>query len=140
MKSFIGIGVFLVLLSCASCTADRHDRAAQAGRPASSPTRVVTVGGTVTSQDFCSQLKHDGALDAAIDKQGYVVYTIDTNAIDKQGYVVYTIDTKMDQVRPGDAARLARTVLDKAEASGVKVAGCRVVDEFTGQVVAQCAP
>ena len=125
MKSFIGIGVFLALLSCASCTADRHDRAAQAGRPASSPTRVVTVGGTVTSQDFCSQLKHDGALDAAIDKQGYVVYTI---------------DTKMDQVRPGDAARLARTVLDKAEASGVKVTGCRVVDEFTGQVVAQCAP
>ena len=125
MKSFIGIGVFLVLLSCASCTADRHDRAAQAGRPASSPTRVVTAGGTVTSQDFCSRLKHDGALDAAIDKQGYVVYTI---------------DTQMDQVRPGDAARLARTVLDKAEASGVKVAGCRVVDEFTGQVVAQCAP
>lgn len=125
MKSFIGIGVFLVLLSCASCTADRHDRAAQTGRPASSPTRVVTVGGTVTSQDFCSQLKHDGALDAAIDKQGYVVYTI---------------DTKMDQVGPGDAARLARTVLDKAEASGVKVAGCRVVDEFTGQVVAQCTP
>ena len=125
MKSFIGIGVFLVLLSCASCTADRHDRAAQAGRPASSHTRVVTVGGTVTSQDFCSRLKHDGALDAAIDKQGYVVYTI---------------DTMMDQVRPGDAARLARTVLDKAEASGVKVAGCRVVDEFTGQVVAQCAP
>lgn len=125
MKSFIGIGILLLLLGCASCTADKQDRAAQAGRPASSSTRVVTAGNTVTPHDFCGRLRHDGALDAAIDKQGYVVYTI---------------DTKIDQVRPGDAARLARTVLDKAEASGVKVAGCRVVDEFTGQVVAQCRP
>ncbi len=125
VKACVYVSALLVLLGGVSCSGGKQERPAQAGQPAASSTRIVTAGSAVNPRDFCSQLKHDGALDAYVDKQGYVVYTV---------------DTKMDQVRPGDASRLAREVLDKAEASGVKLAGCRVVDEFSGQVLAQCRP
>ncbi len=94
--------------------------------PATSETSIVTATDSVmTPQRFCQQLEHDGALAATIDGEGYVVYTV---------------DTKMDQMRPGDADRLARTVYDKAEAAGVKIPGTRVYDQFTSQVLSQYNP
>ena len=120
MKKFLYVvGLALILASCNSKEGKGHEDAGSKERSELSEyEQKETAGSTV---EFVQQLKNDGALEATVDDDGYVVYTVDSH---------------IDQIRDGDGKQLAEHIVAKAKAQGLEITGCKVYDQATGNELA----